>query len=127
MDKQEAIRILDDGKWWNFLWGDIPGKAESKLYEAIDIALAALRAQEETEKNEPLTLDELRQMDGEPVWLETGEVSIDEQIVGRWDIIHSVSDTYMVLMGGGNGFRLDNYGKTWIAYRHRPKEDTENG
>ena len=32
-------------------------------------ALAALREQQEREENEPLTLEELREMDGEPVWL----------------------------------------------------------
>lgn len=36
--------------------------------EALKKALSALRTQQGTEKNEPLTLDELREMDGEPVW-----------------------------------------------------------
>ena len=40
--------------------------------DAIDMAISALRQQETVTNrnglNEPLTLDELRQMDGEPVW-----------------------------------------------------------
>ena len=73
-------------------------------------------------KNDPLTLDELRQMDGEPVWVETGEVSIGEQIIGNWQIIHSASDERVYFMGFGSGFRLSDYGKTWLAYRHKSKE-----
>ena len=40
--------------------------------DAIDMAISAIRQQEHfrevTKKVEPLTLDELRKMDGEPVW-----------------------------------------------------------
>lgn len=35
---------------------------------ALDMAISALRAQQEQERNEPLTLDELRRMDGK-TWL----------------------------------------------------------
>ena len=36
--------------------------------EALSMAVAALREQEERENPKPLTLDELRKMDWEPVW-----------------------------------------------------------
>ena len=37
--------------------------------DAVDMAISALRQQETVaNRNEPLTLDELRKMDGEPVW-----------------------------------------------------------
>ena len=40
-----------------------------RLREERDAAIADLRKQETvTNRNEPLTLDKLRQMDGEPVW-----------------------------------------------------------
>ena len=43
-----------------------------ELCDAVDMAISALRQQETVTNrnglNEPLTLDELRQMDGEPVW-----------------------------------------------------------
>lgn len=35
--------------------------------KAFEMAIAALRAQQEAEKNDPLTLEELREMDA-PVW-----------------------------------------------------------
>lgn len=45
-----------------------------KQREIVEYTISALRQQETVAKcnglNEPLTLDELRQMDGEPVWCE---------------------------------------------------------
>lgn len=38
---------------------------------AISLAITSLRAQQEAEKNEALTLEELREMDGEPAWIVT--------------------------------------------------------
>lgn len=35
---------------------------------ALQMAIDALRAQQETEKNDPLTLDELRELHGKSVW-----------------------------------------------------------
>lgn len=58
MDRQQAVTILGrkttipgDGYTWE------------QINEAIDIAITAL-----SPPNEPLTLDELREMDGEPVY-----------------------------------------------------------
>ncbi len=56
MTCEEAIQQLDLVTTY-----DVPA-----LKEAVRIAKAALRAQAEAEKNEPLTLEELRGMDGEP-------------------------------------------------------------
>lgn len=40
-----------------------------ELVDALEIALFAIEKQFQEETNEPLTLDELEQMDGEPVYL----------------------------------------------------------
>lgn len=40
-----------------------------KILSAYDMAISALQEQDERENPKPLTLDELRGMDGEPVWL----------------------------------------------------------
>ena len=49
-----------------------PDSRYTILREALDMAISALREQDVADKdvgnNEPLTLDELRKMDGEPVW-----------------------------------------------------------
>lgn len=55
-----VITDTDGGRW-------IPVN-EDALRELVN-AFKALRVQEEAEKNEPLTLEELREMDGEPVYV----------------------------------------------------------
>lgn len=84
---------------------------------------AALRQQdhfpEVTKKVEPLTLDELREMDGEPVYCV--EITGREEWLFRRDSGFAdmygefTSDDFMV---------WDNYGKLWWCYRQKPEEGT---
>ena len=71
------------------------------------------------EPNEPLMLDELREMDGEPVWI----ANPDALGYGRWGIVDGVyqAEDDQVLMLRGD-YSCHYYGKTWLAYR-RPKEE----
>lgn len=43
-----------------------------KLKEACRMAVSILRVRTDTPPNDPLTLEELREMDGEPVWITPG-------------------------------------------------------
>ena len=66
-----------------------------------------------------LTLDELRKMDGEPVWVEFQDGS-----GGCWGLVHITVFTHIVFANGhfctvGKPY----YGKTWLAYRQKPEED----
>lgn len=79
-----------------------------------NLAIKALREKQERENPQALTLDELREMDGEPVWVE-------ELLCNRWEIVYSEgdflsTDTDMHLF-------LDSYGIAWNAYRYQPKEE----
>ena len=89
------------------------------LDEAIDMAISALRQQdhfrEVTKKVEPLTLDELREMDGDPVWVQSP--GIPEY--GRWAIVEGVGENCLFLH---DDFTCHDYGKTWLAYRQKPEE-----
>ena len=70
--------------------------------------------------NEPLTLDELRKMDGEPVYCV--EITGREEWLFRRDggfadmYGEFASDDFMV---------FDNYGKLWWCYRQKPEEGTD--
>lgn len=71
--------------------------------------------------NVPLTLEELREMDGDPVWgksLITGKP-------GEWFILRVVemSKTWFIACAGAEqGFGdKDTYGETWVAYRRPPE------
>ena len=79
--------------------------------------------------NAPLTLEELREMDGEPVWT----VTIGLEGSGRWELctcemitacpIHKVLRC-VASNGEVTDYELGTYGKTWLAYRRRPEERT---
>ena len=89
--------------------------------DAVDMAISALRQEEHfldlTKMVEPLTLDELRQMDGEPVWVQSPGVPE----YGRWAIVEGVGENCLFLR---DDFTCHDYGKTWLAYRHKPEEET---
>ena len=80
--------------------------------------------------NEPLTLEQLREMDGEPVYIIAGDMGISE-----WNVIKGKG--YITLaydqptIGfkavkegiefiNGRTFSIDSYGVTWLAYRRPP-------
>ncbi|WP_368234793.1 hypothetical protein [Anaerotruncus rubiinfantis] len=100
---------------------DTIGRRYGDIAQAFAMALEALREKAARENPEPLTLEELRQMDGEPVWC-------CSCLNGRseWAILRAVemSKTWFVALGGATqGFGdKDTYGKTWLAYREKPKE-----
>lgn len=89
--------------------------------EADKIALAALREKAEREKNEPLTLAELRKMNGEPVWVEPLIAAYGS---GKaWRRYGFINGEKVEVPGVDYwSWWLKNYGKTWIAYRRKPKE-----
>ena len=100
-----------------------PDSRYTILREALDMAISALRQQEAVAKcnglYEPLTMDEMRQMDGEPVYCV--EITGREEWLFRRDggfadmYGEFTSDDFMV---------FDNYGKLWWCYRQKPEEGT---
>ena len=91
--------------------------------DAIDMAIFALRQQERFgEANKTLTLDELRQMDGEPVWC---EIYIKGQS-SFYGIVHGENVTGFI-PGDDKPANLaitnvGAYGLAWLAYRQKPEE-----
>ena len=108
----DAIAHLDDtlsdtGRKWS---------CESCRMEHVQLRawLAELREIKQ-ERNTPLTLDELRKMDGEPVWVQSPGVPE----YGRWAIVEGVGENCLFLR---DDFTCHDYGKTWLAYRQKPEE-----
>ena len=122
MTREEAIKILEyPVKKWSMEWDERDDGLS--YYEALDMAISALRQQETVTKcnglNEPLTLDELRRMEGQPVYI--------VENTEYWAIVNSFDQAGVYLLSYGNpddygyfGF----YGKTWLAYRRKPEEGT---
>ena len=96
-----------------------PDSRYTILREALDMAISALRQQECVgDVNKALTLDELRKMDGEPVWV----VWPDGRIKSQWFIISSTF--WIEIFQEWDGTLSKDYGKTWLAYRQKPEEGT---
>ena len=75
-----------------------------------------------TPPNEALTLEELREMDGEPVWVQTPGIPK----YGCWVIVAGVDKEYgqRTLYCPG-GYTCRNYGRDWIAYRRPPEGEAD--
>ena len=89
-----------------------------------DMAISALRQQEHfrdlTKNVEPLTLDELRQMDGEPVYC--------VEITGREEWLFRRDGGFADMYGeftSDDFMSWDNYGKLWWCYRQKPAEEDD--
>ena len=113
MTREEAIEIL---RYQRFV-------VDFQTEKALEMAISALRQQDVTDKdvghNEPLTLDELRQMDGAPVYC--------VEITGREEWLFRRDGGFADMYGEftSDDFMLwDNYGKLWWCYRQKPEEGT---
>ena len=115
---QQALQKCADGSGYVSPDGMIRA---ADYVEACSVAIAALRAQQEQEDPKPLTLDELRQMDGEPVWLTGVE---PEDTWARIDYVETLTIGFS-LFGDSETwcFRAKHYGEIVFAYRHKPRGD----
>ena len=124
MTREEAIKVLE--KQFDKSCGNYRYQNAEKLdfEDALWVAISALR-QQDVRKNEPLTLDELREMDGEPVWC---EIYIKGQ-PSFYGIVHG--ETVTGFIPGDDkpsNLAITNvgaYGLAWLAYRHKPEEGTD--
>ena len=141
MTREEAISVLEESKRQNEIMRDNPNtffkvsdivtgeKNAQKRTDALNMAISALRQQEHfrevTKKVEPLTLDELREMNGEPVWI------VEEPDWGHWELSADaddyVADREPSFYGMKHNDPAGRYGLHklgWLAYRQKPEEGT---
>lgn len=111
MDKQDAIKCLKSMQQWIPDWDD----REDGLpyWDAIDMAIAAL-----SPPNEPLTLEQLREMDGEPVWVEDAKhwALIDIEKGGQWDGV-----PFAIWAENGTKFTYNVESRGLHCYRRPPE------
>ena len=71
-----------------------------------------------TQPNEPLTLEQLREMDGEPVWIV--DVGPHKWYGPGWAIVDR--DNCLVrTVKNWNAVFFESYGERWLAYRRPPE------
>ena len=69
--------------------------------------------------NRPLTLEQLRQMDGEPVWVKNNA----HPEYSEWKICNGDGESHYYFSNGA-AYELNHYGKAWLAYARRPEDTT---
>lgn len=69
--------------------------------------------------NDPLILEELREMDGEPVWVEIPINMVSEWCIAKFD---PLMNRVRLWCSGGGWFDGRNVGKGLFVYRRKPKE-----
>ena len=112
-----AIRPIDA----NALHTVISALPESIMYKDwVQIAIAA--APTLAPPNEPLTLEHLREMDGEPVYVVPAN---EYSELGKWCVISiGDSDDYSCALVPGVEYwswKFEDYGEQWLAYRRPPE------
>ena len=89
-------------------------------FEALIAAGDDLVIRRAAPENKALTLDELKKMDGEPVWIEfKNRNSKTGKFVG-WAIMDSNYD-YLPFMGDELRPKFEWYGRSWLAYARKPE------
>lgn len=111
MTREEATKCLKTMQHWIPDWDD--REDGLSYWDAIDMALSTL-----TPPNEPLTLEELREMNEVPVWVQ----NLEEPAKSQWRLLYWDRRKYLVLQGiSVRGYLLEEYGESWLAYRRSPE------
>jgi len=96
--------------------------------QAVAVAVPALRAQAEAERNDPLTLEELREMDGWPVWVKVLDHDAFADKADDFDGWGLVRKSWVRVWDGKRAdlvhvdYHFEEYGKVWRAYRRKLEE-----
>ena len=129
MNREEAIKILEyPVKKWSMEWDE--REDGLSYYEALDMAISAIRQQETVTKcnglNEPLALDELWKLPiRDWVWIEilNPDAFRSKETVSayykKYDGYKKDEIFWCGYPGLGFGFDYADYGKTWLAYRSK--------
>ena len=130
MTIEEAIKTIE------LAVSEVQQEYRMDFAAAVDVAISALRAQQQLESNlkvlesnEPLTVDELMGMAKEPVWT-VGVSYTKDGTFSMWDIIESVNENGIHFGYSDEYVEWWNYGLKnmdgnlfgWIAYRRKPQE-----
>ena len=86
-----------------------------------------------TPQNEPLTIEQLREMDGQPVWIkQLKDLSVCDTGWALIDICPDREEKLYDIRVWWPGSEVEdepseeNYGKTWVAYDRPPERQEDN-
>lgn len=132
-------RAIDSEVAFRFLTEQLvkeTGAFSKGVNKGLNIARSAMRNPDAiptlTPPNEPLTLEQLREMDGEPVWVkqlkglsvcDTGWAVVEFRLAP--DVKHDKIRVWWPGSEDEDTPSEDDYGKTWLAYRRPPEGEGE--
>lgn len=83
----------------------------------LDGVRRATHGSQDDLSRDPLTLERLREMDGQPVWVE----NLENPEKSEWRLLYWDRVKYLVPLSKSiSGYILEEYGKTWVAYAYSP-------
>ena len=103
---------------YDLLSDDATNDRANQIIEAFDAAPCVVA--EVLPPNEPLSLEQLLEMEGEPVWVENLDVSGKSM----WEIVQTWADDTLVMRGAHQcGCLVDRYsiGQRYRVYRCKPE------
>ena len=110
---------------YNLLSDDSSNDRANQVIDLFDAAPAV--EAEPAPSNDPLPLEQLREMDGEPVWVTVSASWRESGILGGWCLVsyHITDDQVRVYLyntrSGASFFPQQDYGISWWAYRRKPE------
>ena len=86
------------------------------VFQAVAIGHAIYRAEQEQD-NRPLTLEQLKERVGMPIWITWYWAARETWADRGWYVPdkHDIKSDFM------DGYGWHTYGKTWLAYDHKPE------
>ena len=118
------MRMIDGDAVKRRIWGIVETwKFQGRKYDALLLESVIAQIVDPqptlTPPNEPMTLEQLREMDGEPAWIV--DVGPHKWYGPGWAIVDR--DNCLVrTVKNWNAVFFERYGEQWLAYR-RPKEE----
>lgn len=126
MTKEEAVYLLQVAMSPEIaakLTGCYSEADIEKTYDVCRLSISALQEQIKAEQNEPLTVDELRKMDGEPVWV-VFMPDADGHCLSLWTLVSVDNRNDEILLvndiGGSSNYEAIS-GDIKGVYRHKPE------
>ena len=104
----EALRAnFQQGSWYG---------CEDPLYQVAEDTIAEMPTVILAPSGEPLTMEQLREMDGQPVWVTVLDTRFNEE--NQWAICNA--DYQMVTLKDGFKLFFCGYESNWLAYTYPP-------
>lgn len=118
MTNEKALYLLEHGDWFQAVYNNLPESTAEQIAEAINTVAKTVRF---TFYGDPLTLEQLRNMDGKPVWI------VESPDWGHWELSEDAEDYILDRDTDLYGLTYpDPDGKAglhklgWIAYAYPP-------